>query len=910
MDQQVPEDVDNFLEQVNEVTRLVEGLQAGTISPEYIDRKQELKQLQQREREEVEKRKAAHLKSNQPGKAGQKQSGQQDDDADDQASTAQEDEELRREKAMEKAKEIVANRERKLRARLRYEQYVASSQDTTTYGTDYTKWDIWCPDDEEDDLINSMAPNTAEFKALEKDIEERHRKMVEARQIAERCRVRGNDAFKAKQWSEALRCYQEGIDSERTNMTLHANAAMAALRIQCYVQAVEHCDKVLHIADFLHNNLRDPLCVKAYQRRATAYSALQQPGRAVADLQAALDLEPGDAELQKQMAKAQVDLEEYRKQRTIQKAVAAHSGAAAAGGAGGANSTSSGSGGAAAGAGSAGAGAGLDLEKLGRVERLSGVLAPRSSHEASTSSEDRPQAAAEEGDAARRASRGPQLPARKAAAAAAAGAGGKAAGGRAGEVAAACKELQGLVQSDDMCSVYLRECGGLQHLAAQICKPEPPAPNGQPIGRAPLLALLNDACMNDGNLKQLPALKVLPACVACVDAAAGAELAAVAVNLLCTATTSEDVRRVVSQLLGTQQQLLKLVKLLQASAPAVQALALALMGNCMVDKPGKQAMAAVWADAATPACFGALLASASGAVAEKAVVTLGNMCADAALRQAIASHEALLAGLLRALTGSPGAAGPGQAPAPAPEEPSSLQLAAATTVFNVVFDAAGQHYVAAQPDQVAAVYAMLGSPSPAMRTRAAGIVARVAKVPAGAGALRRLGCIAKMAALCSSVLAARDASCSGAGAGAAAAPGGGSAASSAAEAACDAVLDAAVRTLTILTTPDDAAAAQELAAAGGVATLLQLAATKGLGEALLGNAALCVANLARYKEHLPLLQRADAVAPLVKVAYEGKGNTASKNAAIALARMAHDPAMLERLRELHGVEIIYQYVKP
>lgn len=60
----------------------------------------------------------------------------------------------------------------------------------------------------------------------------------------------------------------------------------------------------------------------------------------------------------------------------------------------------------------------------------------------------------------------------------------------------------------------------------------------------------------------------------------------------------------------------------------------------------------------------------------------------------------------------------------------------------------------------------------------------------------------------------------------------------------------------------------------------------------------------------PRLRGLDAVAPLVKVAYDGKGDTASKNAAIALARMAHDPAMLERLRELHGIEIIYQYVKP
>lgn len=68
--------------------------------------------------------------------------------------------------------------------------------------------------------------------------------MVEQRQIAERMRVAGNEAFKAGQYSEALRCYQMGVDAQKTNMALHANAAQAALKLQCYVQAIEHCGKV------------------------------------------------------------------------------------------------------------------------------------------------------------------------------------------------------------------------------------------------------------------------------------------------------------------------------------------------------------------------------------------------------------------------------------------------------------------------------------------------------------------------------------------------------------------------------------------------------------------------------------------------------------------------------------------
>jgi tetratricopeptide (TPR) repeat protein len=68
--------------------------------------------------------------------------------------------------------------------------------------------------------------------------------MVEQRQRAERQRQLGNEAFKAGQYSEALRCYEQGLEAQRHDMTLHANAAMAALKLKCYVAAQEHCDKV------------------------------------------------------------------------------------------------------------------------------------------------------------------------------------------------------------------------------------------------------------------------------------------------------------------------------------------------------------------------------------------------------------------------------------------------------------------------------------------------------------------------------------------------------------------------------------------------------------------------------------------------------------------------------------------
>ena len=45
------------------------------------------------------------------------------------------------------------------------------------------------------------------------------------------------------------------------------------------------------------------------------------------------------------------------------------------------------------------------------------------------------------------------------------------------------------------------------------------------------------------------------------------------------------------------------------------------------------------------------------------------------------------------------------------------------------------------------------------------------------------------------------------------------------------------------------------------------------------------------------------------VAYKHKG-ASQKNAAIAVARLAHDEACMRRIKELHGLDIIYQYVRP
>ena len=68
--------------------------------------------------------------------------------------------------------------------------------------------------------------------------------MVSQRQIAERQRVEGNALYAQGQYTAAFQCYENGLDAEKHNMALHSNAAQVLIKMGCYVQAIEHCDKV------------------------------------------------------------------------------------------------------------------------------------------------------------------------------------------------------------------------------------------------------------------------------------------------------------------------------------------------------------------------------------------------------------------------------------------------------------------------------------------------------------------------------------------------------------------------------------------------------------------------------------------------------------------------------------------
>ena len=56
--------------------------------------------------------------------------------------------------------------------------------------------------------------------------------------------MEGNALYSQGQFTAAFQCYEAGLEAERHNMALHCNAAQVLIKMGCYAQAIEHCDKV------------------------------------------------------------------------------------------------------------------------------------------------------------------------------------------------------------------------------------------------------------------------------------------------------------------------------------------------------------------------------------------------------------------------------------------------------------------------------------------------------------------------------------------------------------------------------------------------------------------------------------------------------------------------------------------
>eukprot|EP01052_Picozoa_sp_SAG31_P052760 SAG31_NODE_13179_length_887_cov_1.629442_1_plen_224_part_01 len=208
------DDFEDFMAKVNEVDAAVKGLASGEIKPDEIDDRE----IRMAEREEAAKAKRMAAKEAARKTVEEKRAAE---------AKKQEYIDEHREELMEKVRALQEDREKKEHARKRFAKW--RSKHSKTMNCDYKGWDMWEPDEDPDDDIykDCPPPDTPELRAMEKDIEERGRKKRAREKLADQERQHGNAAFKAGQWSAALRCYDTAVENDKCNRVLLTNRASA-----------------------------------------------------------------------------------------------------------------------------------------------------------------------------------------------------------------------------------------------------------------------------------------------------------------------------------------------------------------------------------------------------------------------------------------------------------------------------------------------------------------------------------------------------------------------------------------------------------------------------------------------------------------------------------------------------------
>ncbi|XP_018406730.1 PREDICTED: RNA polymerase II-associated protein 3 [Cyphomyrmex costatus] len=162
---------------------------------------------------------------------------------------------------------------------------------------DYEAWDKYDVDTEINRIDLQDEQRQAEMKKIQEQRKElnkmnemAHKTTVdklsltgtEINVMAEQEREKGNEAFRAADYEEALRHYNDSIDID-SNLNAYNNRAMTFIKLQRYEDALNDCNTVLTM---------DYRNIKALLRRALSLEHLEKPHEALVDYEAVLKLEP------------------------------------------------------------------------------------------------------------------------------------------------------------------------------------------------------------------------------------------------------------------------------------------------------------------------------------------------------------------------------------------------------------------------------------------------------------------------------------------------------------------------------------------------------------------------------------------------------------------------------------------
>lgn len=294
--------MEDFLDEVDWVTKEIEGVMSGKIDVEASENKEKYKlqaklQEQQRIEENIKKgREGKGIKFDRY-KSYCKYCMREFDLETPNCTLCGKNtitSEQRKLELTEKVNEYKIQKSKKDENKLRWENW--KKTEAMLYkknGTNYKKWEFFEDDDEVEPETDFIPPdNDPNFAALEKDIKERGERRKKDTAAAMVLKEQGNDYYKQGKYRNAIVKYEEALELKKDLMVLYTNCAAARLRIDDFDGAIKDCSRVIDYFEVFEKELEanKDTVFKALFRRGDAYRGLHKYCEAVVDYEKSLEI--------------------------------------------------------------------------------------------------------------------------------------------------------------------------------------------------------------------------------------------------------------------------------------------------------------------------------------------------------------------------------------------------------------------------------------------------------------------------------------------------------------------------------------------------------------------------------------------------------------------------------------------
>lgn len=304
------DEAEAFLQEVDWVTKEVQGILSGKIDIEESEKKEKLKkQVEDFKIREKENQRLAEFEQKKKGHEGK---GIKFDRFSHYCKYCSREFELPTPNCTICSRETQTSESRKIELTTKVEEYKKdkSTRDEKKLrwenwkkteallykknSTNYKKWEFFVDETEEEAQPEFIPPEgDPNFVALEKDIKDRAERRANDLKSANELKDKGNELYKQGMYRNAIQKYEEAQTFRKDIMVLYTNCAAAKLKIEDFDGAIKDCSRVIEYFEVFDKELENnkDTVFKAYYRRGDAYRSMKLYSQAVFDYEKALELQ-------------------------------------------------------------------------------------------------------------------------------------------------------------------------------------------------------------------------------------------------------------------------------------------------------------------------------------------------------------------------------------------------------------------------------------------------------------------------------------------------------------------------------------------------------------------------------------------------------------------------------------------